>query len=96
MATHTNEESMLQHAAAAADGKSDKKTVNMPVGVPGYTLRDEPREVPATEPPVWPINKDLKYVGKSPERWDGLCQSYGPRTLHRRCAAARECCTRNS
>ena len=77
MATHWNEESMLQQPEAAASGKSDKKTVNMPVGVPDYTLRDEPRDVPATEPPVWPINKDLKYVGKSPERWDGLAKATG-------------------
>jgi xanthine dehydrogenase YagR molybdenum-binding subunit len=77
MPTHWNEESMLQQPGAAADGKSDKKTVNMPVGVPDYTLRDEPREVPVTEPPVWPINKDLKYVGKSPERWDGLAKATG-------------------
>jgi xanthine dehydrogenase YagR molybdenum-binding subunit len=26
---------------------------------------------------VWPINKDLKYVGKSPERWDGLAKATG-------------------
>ena len=77
MPTHWNEESMLQQPEAAAGAKSDKKTVNMPVGVPDYTLRDEPREVPVTEPPVWPINKDLKYVGKSPERWDGLAKATG-------------------
>jgi xanthine dehydrogenase YagR molybdenum-binding subunit len=68
---------MLQQPEAPAGGKSDKKTVNMPVGVPDYTLRDEPREVPVTEPPVWPINKDLKYIGKSPERWDGLAKATG-------------------
>jgi xanthine dehydrogenase YagR molybdenum-binding subunit len=77
MTTHRNEESMLQQPEAAASGKNAKKTVNMPVGVPDYTLRDEAREVPATEPPVWPINKDLKYVGKSPERWDGLAKATG-------------------
>jgi xanthine dehydrogenase YagR molybdenum-binding subunit len=77
MTTHRNEESLLQQPEAAASGNSAKKTVNMPVGVPDYTLRDEPREVPATEPPVWPINKDLKYVGKSPERWDGLAKATG-------------------
>jgi xanthine dehydrogenase YagR molybdenum-binding subunit len=77
MPTHRNEETILQQPEAGATGKSDKKTVNMPVGVPDYTLRDEPREVPVTEPPVWPINKDLKYVGKSPERWDGLAKATG-------------------
>jgi xanthine dehydrogenase YagR molybdenum-binding subunit len=68
---------MPQQPEATVGAKSDKKIVNMPVGVPDYTLRDEPREVPVTEPPVWPINKDLKYVGKSPERWDGLAKATG-------------------
>ena len=82
MPTHWNEESMLQQPEAAASAKPDKKSVNMPIGVPDYTLRDEPRDVPVTEPPVWPINKDLKFVGKSPERWDGLCQSHRAGALH--------------
>jgi xanthine dehydrogenase YagR molybdenum-binding subunit len=60
------EDALTAQAAAPA-----KKTVQMPVGVPGYTLADEAREVPAAEPPVWPINKDLKYVGQSIERYDG-------------------------
>jgi xanthine dehydrogenase YagR molybdenum-binding subunit len=72
MATHTSEDSLFQPA-----GSPDKKTVMMPVGVPGYTLQDESREVPATEPPVWPINKDLKYVGHSVERWDGQAKVSG-------------------
>ena len=55
-------------AAATADGK---RTVMMPVGVPGYTLREEAREVPDTEPPVLPVNKDLKYIGHPTPRWDG-------------------------
>jgi xanthine dehydrogenase YagR molybdenum-binding subunit len=60
------EDALTAQAAAPA-----KKTVQMPVGVPGYTLADEAREVPATEPPVWPTNNDLKYVGQSVERYDG-------------------------
>jgi xanthine dehydrogenase YagR molybdenum-binding subunit len=51
--------------------------MSVPVGVPGYTLHDEQRDVPVTEPPIWPINKDLKYVGKSHERWDGLAKATG-------------------
>src|SRR5215469_8718269 len=74
MATHANEDSLLQDKDA---GSPAKKTVMMPVGVPGYTLRDEQREVPATEPPVWPTNKDLKYVGHSIERWDGQAKATG-------------------
>jgi xanthine dehydrogenase YagR molybdenum-binding subunit len=60
------EDALTAQAAAPA-----KKTVQMPVGVPGYTLVDEARDVPVSEPPVWPINKDLKYVGQSIERYDG-------------------------
>src|SRR5215469_7116870 len=73
MATHAGEDSLLQDKGST----TNKKTVTMPVGVPGYTLRDEPREVPETEPPVWPINKDLKYVGHSAERYDGLAKASG-------------------
>lgn len=66
------EDALTAQAAAPA-----KKTVQMPVGVPGYTLAEEPRSVPATEPPVWPINKDLKYVGQPIERYDGLLKACG-------------------
>ena len=76
MPTHSNEEGLFQQPEAAP-AASEKKPVSMPVGVPGYTLRDEQRQVPATEPPVWPINKDLKYVGKSHERLDGLAKVSG-------------------
>ncbi|HZD50905.1 MAG TPA: xanthine dehydrogenase family protein molybdopterin-binding subunit, partial [Silvibacterium sp.] len=72
MATHPSQDAPPQTA-----GSPDKKTVMMPVGVPGYTLKDEAREVPVTEPPVWPINKDLKYVGHSVERWDGQAKVSG-------------------
>lgn len=70
-------QNMIQEAEAQAGKAVDKKTVSMPFGVPGYTLKDEPREVPTTEPPVWPINKDLNYVGKSVERWDGAAKVTG-------------------
>jgi xanthine dehydrogenase YagR molybdenum-binding subunit len=73
MNTHPNEDALLSQAATTAA----TKTVQMPVGVPGYTLRDEACEVPATEPPVWPTNKDLKYVGKSIERYDGAAKASG-------------------
>jgi xanthine dehydrogenase YagR molybdenum-binding subunit len=66
------EDAMSAQAAAPA-----KTTVQMPVGVPGYTLVEETRSVPPTEPPVWPINKDLKYVGQSIERYDGLLKASG-------------------
>lgn len=58
---------------AAIDAAPDagKRTVTMPVGVPGYTLHEETREVPATEPPVLPVNSSLQYIGKPVERYDG-------------------------
>lgn len=71
MAIHSNEDAILQTAAAG------KKSVSMPVGVPGYTLGNETRQVPASEPPVWPINEKLKYVGHSTERYDGAAKVSG-------------------
>jgi xanthine dehydrogenase YagR molybdenum-binding subunit len=64
--------------AAAADGSSAaQKTVSMPIGIPGYTLHTEERTMPASQPPVLPVNKDLDYIGKSPERWDGHAKVTG-------------------
>jgi xanthine dehydrogenase YagR molybdenum-binding subunit len=77
MATHTNDDSLIHEAMPAPSEKAEKKTVTMPIGVPGYTLHDEQRDIPVTEPPVWPTNKDLKYVGKSLERLDGLAKVTG-------------------
>ncbi len=73
MKTPGMEDTLLDQAAAAPA----KKNVQMPIGVPGYTLTDESREVPATEPPVWPVNKDLKFVGQSVERYDGHAKVTG-------------------
>lgn len=72
MATHISDpvpDAVVASAANAAGPVT--KTVSMPIGVPGYTLRDEERTVPASEPPVLPVNKDLQYIGKPVERWDG-------------------------
>ncbi|HEU5352716.1 MAG TPA: xanthine dehydrogenase family protein molybdopterin-binding subunit [Terracidiphilus sp.] len=62
---------------AAADAAASTRAVEMPVGIPGYTLREEKRTVPASEPPVLPVNKDLNYIGKPTERWDGLEKATG-------------------
>ncbi len=64
-------------AAADTSNTTATKTVTMPIGVPGYTLHDEQRTVPVSEPPVLPINKDLEYIGKSPERWDAQAKVTG-------------------
>jgi len=77
MVTHSSKDSLLRDAVPASKEDTDKQTVAMPIGVPGFTLHDEPREVPITEPPVWPINKELKYVGKPQERLDGYAKVTG-------------------
>ena len=78
MATHTpNAVPDAILSAAAGEAEAATKTVSMPIGIPGYTLREEQRTVPAAEPPVLPVNKDLEYIGKSPERWDGLAKATG-------------------
>lgn len=74
MKSDLNEFAALDTAQSAAPPKI---SVEMPVGVPDHTLQNETREIPATEPPVWPINKDLKYVGKSTERYDGAAKTTG-------------------
>ncbi|HUN83938.1 MAG TPA: xanthine dehydrogenase family protein molybdopterin-binding subunit [Terracidiphilus sp.] len=72
MATHISDPVPDAVMAGTAEATvAATKTVSMPIGVPGYTLRDEQRTVPASEPPVLPVNKDLEYIGKSVERWDG-------------------------
>ena len=52
MSTHINTavEAALQAAAAAHASEPEKHTVMMPVGVPGYTLHEEARQVPLSEP----------------------------------------------
>jgi|CZKL01.1.fsa_nt_gi xanthine dehydrogenase YagR molybdenum-binding subunit len=63
--------------AAADSSGAVTKTVSMPIGIPGYTLHDEQRTIPASEPPVLPVNKELDFIGKSPERWDGHAKVTG-------------------
>ncbi len=54
---HSLQDSLQFAAAGTATNAAGTETVMMPVGVPGYTLREEPRRVPSTEPPVLPVNK---------------------------------------
>jgi xanthine dehydrogenase YagR molybdenum-binding subunit len=73
MSTHieTIVEPAVQAAAVEKTGDADKHSVMLPIGIPGYTLREEARQVPLSEPPVLPINDKLAYIGKPTERWDG-------------------------
>lgn len=70
------EETMLGAAVNAATTPG-METVTMPYGIPGYTLTQVERQIPSTEPPVLPINKDLQYIGKSPARWDAHAKVSG-------------------
>lgn len=70
------EETMLGAAVDAATTPG-METVTMPYGIPGYTLTQVERQIPSTEPPVLPVNKDLQYIGKSPARWDAHAKVSG-------------------
>ncbi len=70
-------DALLDAAADAAKTPAGTETVKMPYGVPGHTLREVERQIPATEPPVLPINADLEYIGKSPKRWDAHAKVSG-------------------
>jgi xanthine dehydrogenase YagR molybdenum-binding subunit len=77
MATHIPHSVPDAALSGAADAANATKTVKMPVGIPGHTLREEERTVPASEPPVLPINSELEYIGKPVERWDGRLKVSG-------------------
>jgi xanthine dehydrogenase YagR molybdenum-binding subunit len=55
----------------------ETKKIKMPFGVPGHNLGEVEREIPVNEPPAWPINEKLKYVGKPVKRYDALAKVTG-------------------
>jgi xanthine dehydrogenase YagR molybdenum-binding subunit len=55
----------------------DKRKEMFPHGIPGHNLGEIEREVPNTEPPAWPINKELKVVGKRIRRIDARAKVTG-------------------
>lgn len=55
----------------------ETKKIKFLHGIPDYNLTEIEREVPISEPPAWPVNKDLKVVGKSPKRVGALAQVTG-------------------
>ncbi len=55
----------------------DTKKEKFPHGIPGYNLGEVEREIPAGEPPAWPVNDDLKVVGKRVKRTDALAKVTG-------------------
>ncbi len=54
-----------------------RKTITMPHGIPGQNLTHVKREVLEDEPPAWPINDELKVVGKRVKRIDAYAKVTG-------------------
>ncbi len=50
----------------------DTRKEKFPHGIPGHNLGEIEREIPIEEPPVWPINDELKIIGKRVTRIDAL------------------------
>jgi xanthine dehydrogenase YagR molybdenum-binding subunit len=48
-----------------------------PLGIPGEEITKAERKVPDTEPPAWPVNEELKVVGKPTPRLDGRAKVTG-------------------
>ena len=55
----------------------DKRIEKFPYGIPGYNLTEIEREVSNEEPPAWPVNDDLKVVGKRVRRNDARAKVTG-------------------
>lgn len=53
------------------------KPTMLPVGIPGYTLHEEQRSVPADQPPALATNDKLSYIGRSTPRWDATAKVTG-------------------
>ncbi|MCA0933892.1 xanthine dehydrogenase family protein molybdopterin-binding subunit [Lutimonas saemankumensis] len=50
----------------------DTRKEKLPHGIPGHNLSEIERDIPVNEPPAWPVNKDLKHIGKRVARIDAL------------------------
>ncbi|NND35325.1 MAG: xanthine dehydrogenase family protein molybdopterin-binding subunit, partial [Saprospiraceae bacterium] len=48
----------------------EKRKETFPIGIPDHNLSQIEREIPNDEPPAWPINDELKVVGKRIKRTD--------------------------
>jgi len=55
----------------------DMRKEKFPYGIPGHNLGEIEREIPSTEPPAWPINDELKVVGKRVPRLDARAKVTG-------------------
>ena len=50
----------------------DTRKDKFPYGIPGHNLTEIEREIPAEEPPAWPVNEKLKKIGKRVHRIDAI------------------------
>ena len=57
------------------------KKIKLPHGIPDYNLTEIEREIPTNEPPAWPVNNELKVVGKRINRTGALAQVTGTATF---------------
>ncbi len=55
----------------------DTRKEKFPFGIPDHNLEEIEREIPIEEPPAWPINDELKIVGKRVKRIDALAKVKG-------------------
>ena len=55
----------------------NQKKIKLPYGIPGHNLGEIEREIPASEPPAWPVNDKLKHVGKRVKRYDAVAKVTG-------------------
>ena len=85
------EDTLTAQAAAPA-----KKTVQMPVGVPGYTLTDEVARSPGDRAAGVADNKDLKYVGQVASNATTALPRYRDAHAIRRTSSCPACSTRSS
>ncbi len=55
----------------------EKKKIKMPYGITGDKISEVEREVPMNEPEGWPVNAELKHVGKRVKRLDAQAKVTG-------------------
>jgi xanthine dehydrogenase YagR molybdenum-binding subunit len=55
----------------------DTRKEKFPFGIPGHNLGEIEREIPANEPPAWPVNDKLNVVGKRIQRIDARAKVTG-------------------
>ncbi len=55
----------------------DTRKEKFPYGIPDHNLTEIEREIPIEEPPAWPVNDELKVIGKRVKRVDAWAKVTG-------------------